>query len=189
MLGLLEKGGDRLREAILRATVGVVLEDAGPILKRFAREQFNSYGYVQIRHALKVFLSSQTDPRSVPALRELCTKSGGPLREYSLTALARFSDPADLPLLIETISNTKNDVRTSTIEALTYFDDPRARDTLRRLALSASRDRLDAAIAFCQVASDSDKARFLDESVEQEKFDVAGVVDYYLNAPPWWRSD
>jgi HEAT repeat protein len=189
MLALLEKGDDRVKEAVLRATAGVVLEDAQPILKSFDRERFSRSDYVQSLQALKAFLYSQTNPRSLPVLRELCVKSKGPLREYSIAVLARFSDPADLPFLIEVVSNMKNGARTLVLAALANFDDPRARDTLWQVALGRSYDRLNAAVILCQVASDSEKTRRLNECVEQNKFDVAGIVDYYLNTPPWWPRD
>lgn len=177
---------ESVQEAVLEATRGAPVINAAPFIREFGNAGLEPYRYYRNRFALQKFFWSQRDGRSVPALREISSKSQGLLRALALTALCRFSDPLDIPLFLKTVSDSRDESRLAALEGLMHYDDPRVKSVLRSLILRHGEGSLDAVDVFCAVGSDSEKRQLLEECVGARLLDVAGILDHALNAPTWW---
>jgi HEAT repeat protein len=185
MLGLIEKADYSILEAIFDSLNGLILENPKPLLAKFPKAYRSYYNEA----CLGRFINGQTDSRSLLALREICAKAGHDLRRHAIFALARFSDDSDLPFLISVACDNQDDDRRIAIQSLSCFKHPKAISALREIVLGENYERFDAALAFSLVASPVEQTQLLEECVHRGKFDIAGVLDFYRNAPSWWPHD
>lgn len=185
MFELLKIRDDATREAAINSLEGVVLEDAGPILR--TAEKSDTPNYYSTR-AIQRFLIAQNDPRAIPALRDICHNGPPSLRYFAIESVAKFSDAVDLSFLIAVARNPEDGDRAAAIEGLAQFANQSASETLREIALADDEMRLVAADAFCAITSGKECVSLLEECVRQGRFEVAGTIDKYLNAPSWWPT-